>query len=122
MLNVRTHELFRADAHINGNGVLREQLVRIHVFGGANACDLGRCMKFGVGDLARDHVDFVGIGQGDDDVGIPGASALQNFGISGVANHRSNIEAVLQFAQDVRAQVDNRDFVGLLARQVVRRR
>ena len=49
-------------------------------------------------------------------------AALEHAGIRGVARHGADVEAVLQVAQDLVVRVDDGDFVGLLAGQVVRGR
>ena len=76
----------------------------------------------GIGDLTGNHVDLIHIGQRDDNIGIIGACALENFRIGGVTDNRSNIEPILQFAQDVGPSIDDGDFVRFFARQMVRGR
>ena len=121
LLDVLTNQLLRADTHINGNGVLREQVFGVHVFRRANTSDLGRRVKQGVSHLARDHVRFVGVGQRDNDIRIVGTCPIQNVGVRGMTDHGANIQAILQLAQDVRTPVDHSDLIGLFARQVIRR-
>ena len=72
-----------------------------------------------VRDLAGDEVGLVTVGQGDDDIGIIRPGAVQDVGIGGMADHRANVEAILQLPQNIRTHVDHRDFIGFLARQVV---
>ena len=122
LLDVFADELLRADSHVDRYRVLREQVVGAHVFRRANAGDLRRRVEQRVGDLAGDHVGLVGVGQRDDDVRIVRAGAAQNFRIGGVADHGADVETVLQFPQHVGAHVDDRDFVGFLAGQVIRGR
>ena len=74
-----------------------------------------------VSDLARDHVGLVGVGQGDDDVGIAGTGAFQYVGIGRVPYDGANVESVLQLTQYFGAHVDNGDLVGLFAGQVISR-
>ena len=81
LLDVLANELFGADANINRDSVLREQILGIHVLGSTNAGDLGRRMEKRVGNLARDHVDLVPVGQCDDDIRVIGASPVEYFGI-----------------------------------------
>ncbi len=119
LLDVGAHQLLRAYSHVDRYRVLRKQLVGVHVFGGPNASDLGGRSKLRVRDLAGNHVGFVHVGQRDDDIGIFRAGALQHFGVGGVTDNGSNIQAVLQFPQHVGPQVDDGDFVGLLSRQMV---
>ncbi len=119
LLHVLAHQLLRADADVDGNGILGEQLRRIHVLGRADSGDLGRRMKQRVRDLAGDHVDLVHVRQGDDDVGVVGAGTLEHFRVGGVPDDGANVEPVLQFAQHVGAHVDDGNLVGLFARQMV---
>ena len=121
LLDVLADQLLRADAHVDRHRVLGKQAFRDHVVGGADARDLGWRVKQRVGDLAGDHVGFVAVGQRDDDIGIVGAGAAQDVGVRGVADDGADIEPVLQFAQHVRPGVDDGDFVGLFAGQVIGR-
>ena len=92
------------------------------VFGGANTRDLGAGAKQCEGHFAGHHVDFIGVGQRDDDVGIGTAGGLEHAGIRGVAGHSANIEAILQVAQYFLIGIDHRHFIRFFARQLVRRR
>ena len=119
LCDVLAHQLLRADAYIDRNSVLREQLVRAHVLGRADARDLGRRMEHRVRNLARDHVGFVGVRQCDDNVGVVRAGAVEHLGISGVSDDSTDVETVLEFSQDFGPHVDNRYFVRLFTRQVI---
>ena len=114
-----THQLFRADAHVDRDCILCEQFVRIHVFSRSNARNLGWRAKAGVGNLTGNHVCFVGICQRNNNIRIAGASAFKHIRVCGVADNGSNIEPVLKFAQHVRPHVDDSDLVSLLTRQVI---
>ncbi len=120
LLDVLADELLGTDAHVDRDCTLLEQASGGHVLGRADASDLRRCVKKRVGDLAGDHVGFIGIGQGDDDVGVIGAGALEHVRISCVTDDGTDVEAVLQFAKNLRPHVDNGDFVGFFAREVIR--
>ena len=52
-------------------------------------------------------------------LGLGGAGRLEHGGECGVAGHGAHVETVLQVAQHVLVGIDDRDFVGLLARQVM---
>ena len=71
--------------------------------------------------LAGHHVDLIADGERDQDVGLGDARGLEHRGLRGVADHGAHVEPVLQIAQHVLVDVDDRDVVGLLAREVVRR-
>ena len=122
LLDMRANELFGADTDVDRYRVLFEQLVGVHVFRGANASDFRRRAKRRIGDLAGDHVGFVGVRQRDDDVRIAGAGALEYVRIGRVADDGADVEPVLKLPQDIRSHVDDGDLVGLFARQVVSRR
>src|SRR6185369_9796395 len=68
-------------------------------------------------DLARDHVDRVAVRERDDDVGVAAARALDHVGVRGVADDGAHVEPILELAQHVGILVDDRDFVGFLARE-----
>ena len=69
-------------------------------------------------DLARHHVDFVAVGERDDDVGFLRSGGFQNRRVRGVSCDRADIQPVLQVAQDVLVDVDDGDLVRLFTRQV----
>ena len=108
-------ELLRTDAHIDGNRILFEQLVCVHVLGRANARNLGWRTELRVRNLAGDHVGFVGVGECDDDVGVRGAGAFKHFGIGRMSDDGADVEPVLQLAKYIGSFVDDGDFVGLFA-------
>ncbi len=120
LFDVLADKLFRADPHVDRYGVLGKQVPGVHVLCRTDAGDLGRRMEQGIGDLARHHVGLIGVGQGDDDIGIVGARALEHFGMCGVSDNGPDVEAVLQVAQDLRAHVHDGDFVSLFTGEVIR--
>ena len=119
LFDIVADELLRADAHVNRQRILNEQLFLVHVFSRTNACNFRRGMKKRVRDLAGHHVGFIGVGQRDDDIGVSRAGARQYFGVGGMPDDGTNIEAVLEFPQDFGAHVDDGDFVRLFARKMV---
>ena len=76
-------------------------------------------MEQGIGDLAGNHVDFVHVRQGDDDVRIIGTCAVQHLGVGGMSDDGTDVQPVLQFAQYVGPNVDDRNLVGLFAGQMI---
>ncbi len=78
-------------------------------------------MKQRIGHLARDHVGLVCVGQGDNDIGVIRTGAIEHLGIGGMPDDGANVEPVLQLAQHVGPHVDDRDFVGFFARQMISR-
>jgi hypothetical protein len=76
-------------------------------------------MEQRIRDLAGDHVDLVHVGKGDDDVGIVRPGALEHLGIGRMADNGTDIEPVLQLAQNFGTHVDDGNLVGLFARQMV---
>ncbi len=71
------------------------------------------------GDLARDHVHFVTVGQRDENVRVACAGGFKHAGLRAAADQRANVEAILQIAQQFVIDVDDRDFVSRFARQVI---
>src|SRR6185312_11493423 len=69
-------------------------------------------------DLARHHVDFVAVGERDDDVRFLSSGRRENRRVGGVSSDGAYVEPVLQVPQDVLVDVDDGDFVRFLARQV----
>ncbi len=119
-LDVVGDHLLRADDHVDGNGVFVEQLVRAAgVVGGADTGDFGGGAEQGVGHLAGDHVDLVGVGDGDQHVGVFGAGFLEHPGIAAHAEHGANVQTVPQFPQALAVDVDDGDVVAF-PRQVLR--
>ena len=94
----------------------------LRVFGGADARDLRARAIQRVRHLAGHHVDLVARGQRHHDVGGGAARGLEHGWIGGVAGDGADVEAILQIAQHLFIGVDDRDFVGFFARQVVCRR
>jgi len=120
LFNVLTHQLLGADTYVDRDRVLCEQVLGIHVFRRADTSNLRWRVEQRVGHLACDHVGFVGVGEGDDNVSVIRSGAIEHLRMRGMTNHRADIEPVLQFTQHVRPHVDNGDLVGLFARQVIR--
>ena len=79
----------------------------------ADARDLGRRAEQRPGDLARDHVDLVARGQGDDHVGAVAAGGFEHGGVRGVPGDRPDVEAVLEVRQQGGVGVDHGHVVGL---------
>ena len=46
-----------------------------------HARNLGRHFEQGMGDLAGDHVDLIGVGDGDDHIRVIGPSGLEHVGV-----------------------------------------
>src|SRR5690606_36390375 len=59
--------------------------------------------------------------EGEEDVRLRRSGGFEHGRIGRVAGDGADVEAVLQVAQDLLVDVDDGDFVGLLARQVIRR-
>ncbi len=117
-LDVFGDQLLRADEHIDRDRLLAEELRPLGVLGGADAGDLGRRPEQCERHLAGHHVDFVAVGQGDDDLRLRGACRFENRRVGGVADDGVDVEAVLEVAQDVLVEVDDGDFVGLFPREM----
>ena len=64
-----------------------------------------------MGDLAGDHVDFVGLGHGDDHVRVAGRRAFQHSGMGRETDHGLNIECVSNLTDLFLRLVDNGDVV-----------
>ena len=111
-----------ADRDVDGDAARAEQGLVGDQRARADARDARRRAEQRQRDLAREHVDLVAARQRDQHVGVARAGALENVGIRGVADDGAHVEPVLQLAQDVGVAVDDRDFVGLLAREADRRR
>ena len=118
-LDILGDELLGADEDVHGQGFIAEKLRPARVFGRADACDFRRRAEQGEGHLARHHVDFVAVGERDDDIGLGRAGRLQHGRVGGVSRHRADIEPVLEIAQDLLIEVDDSDFVRFFAREVV---
>jgi hypothetical protein len=77
-LDVVGDQLFRADQHVDRQGVVLEQPIAVgDVAAGPDPGDLGRGVEQGVGDLAGDHVGLVAVGQRDQHVGVGDPGLLQ---------------------------------------------
>ncbi len=77
-------------------------------------------MEKRVGDLAGDHVGFVGVGQGNDDVGVIRTGAFEHVRVRRMTDNGTNVEAILKFSKNLRSPVDDGDFVGFFPREVIR--
>jgi hypothetical protein len=71
--------------------------------------------------LASDHVGFIGICQSDDYVSVISASALKHVWKGGMTDNGSYVQTILQIPQDIRANINDSNFVGILSRKVVSR-
>ena len=118
-LDVLGHQLLGADEHVDRQAVGAEQLGAAGVLGGADAGDLGGRAEQRERHLAGHHVDFVAGGERDDDVRFGSAGRLEHRRVGGVAGDGAHVEPVLQVAQHLLVDVHHRDFVGLLAREVL---
>ena len=114
-------QLLGVDPSVDRNGPFGEQLVARGVLAGTDPRDARRRTIERVRDLAGDHVHFVTAGQCHQDVGVDNACGLEHRRIRRTAGHRAHVEAILQFAQHVFVGVDDGDFVGGLAREVISR-
>src|SRR6185437_15309464 len=117
-LDVFGDELLRADEDIDRNGLLAEELRPLGVLRRADSLDLGGRAEQGKGHLARHHVDFVAVGQCDDDLRLGRACRLEDRRVSRIADDGMDIEAVLQIAQHILVDIDDGDFVCFLSREV----
>ncbi len=115
-------QLFGADPDIDGDAAFAEQPLLIRVIRRSNARDLLRGAIERPGDLACQHVDFVAVGQRDQDVGAGDAGGFQNPRARGIAVDRADVEAILEIAQDLLVHIDDGYIVRLFAREMVRRR
>ena len=114
-------QLLRADAHINGQCLGAKEFVFDQVLIGANTRDLGRGMEQRVGNLAGHHIEFVGLGDRDNHVGIIGTGAAQYIRVGGVATHGADIEVFLQVAKQYGVGIDYSDIVGLTGKVLCQR-
>ena len=64
-----------------------------------------------MGDLAGHHINFVGIGDGDDHIGVFCAGFKKNVGVRGLPCHGANINLVLQGAELITVGIDHHDIV-----------
>ncbi len=110
---------FGADHDVDGHVVTAVEvgIDRRQVGLAAQACDLARHRKDRVGHLAGDHVDLVGMGGGDDHVGVARTGAVQNVGIACETGDALHVERVCGAAHQVGVVVDDGDVVAL-ARKV----
>ena len=80
--------------------------------GRAQSGDAGRQVEQGAGNPAGAQIGLVGLGDGDQQIGIVGAGFLEHRGRGGVAADGAQIEAVAQGGQMVGIGVDHGDVVG----------
>ena len=115
------HFLLGADDHVDGHVIGAEQVgvLRIQIGLRAQPGDLARHRKHRMRDLAGDHVHLVGIGRGDDHVGIARACAFQHVGVAGKAGDPLHIQRFRRAADQVGIHVDHGHII-LFARQVPR--
>ena len=116
-------ELLRADRHVDGKRRVdfRKQFAVSRVVGGADARNArGVLVEQRAHHLTRHHVHFVAVRQCDQDVGVARTGCFEDAGIRRAAGDGANVDAVLQIAQQLIVHVDDRDFVGLFARQMMR--
>src|SRR6202789_482415 len=115
-------QLFGADPYVHRDGILAEQLVPLCEVGGSHARDFLRGAVERPRDVTGQHVDLIAVGQSDENVGGGDARGLEDAGASRVAVHGTNVEAILQIAQNLLVRVDDGHVIRLLPREVVCRR
>jgi hypothetical protein len=128
--DVSGHELLGTHVHVDGEAGARRghAVLRRHEELGAGGevrraypRDAGRRAEQRPRDVAGHHVDLVAVGQRHQHVGAGGASLLERARARRIAAHRANVEPVLQVAQQLVIDVDDRDVVGFLAGEMVGR-
>ena len=110
-----------ADDHVDRQvlAAVEVGIDRVEVGLRPEAGDLARDVEDRMGHLAGDHVDLVGIGRGDDHVGVPGPCPLQHIRVGGKAGHPLHIQRLHGARDQVRVVVDHRHVV-LLAGKMAR--
>ena len=116
------HQLFRTDPDVDGDAVLAEQPVSFGVVGGAHPRDLLRRAVQRPGNLARQHVDFIAVGERDENVGGGDSRGLENARARAIAVDRADIEPILKIPQYFFVVIDDGHVVRFLAREVICRR
>jgi hypothetical protein len=106
-------DLLGADRVIDGEVGVVEELGVVLVVGGAQAGDAGRDVEQGLGDPAGAQVGLVGLGDGDQQVGVGGAGAVEDGRRGGVAGDDPQVETLLQVGEAFAVVVDDGDVVGL---------
>lgn len=100
----------------------QEQFLRLaDVFRRADTGDTVRGIKQRVGDLAGDHVGFVGVGDGDQHVGVFCAGFAQHPRVGTMPLNHPQIEFILQLTQAAGIGIDDGDIV-VFTHQVFRQR
>ena len=123
-LDLRHDRPFGVDEHVDGHVLAAEELegrfVAVGPGGvllGADAGDLARRPEERVADLAGHHVDFVAVGDGNQEVHVVGAGGEQGVRARGVAVDGLDVQPVLQRLQASPVVIHQRD-VEVLAGEV----
>ena len=101
------------DDHVDGHVVAAEK-IRPHgleIALVAHPRDLGRHFEQRMGDLAGHHVDFIGIGDGDDHIGVARPGGLEHVGVRGESFHGFDIHGIADLFDLLRRLVDDRNVV-----------
>ena len=77
----------------------------------AHPGDFRRNVEQGMGDLAGDHVDFVRVSDGDDDVGVGDARLFQDIRVRCVADHAVSVQGVADAPDQVGVLVYDRHVI-----------
>ena len=101
------------DDHVDRHMLAPEQVLpaALQIALVAHPGDLGRDVEQRVGDLAGDHVDLVGIGHRDQELGVPGAGLLEHLGMRGKAGDRLDVQALTDLLGQLLALIDHRDVI-----------
>ena len=114
VLNGIGNGLLGADQHIDGDRAVGEQFLMSEIGIGTYTGDLGWRTKQGVRHLAGDHVDFIGAGNGNQQVSVFTTSLLQHRRIGGCAGNGADIEPSGKLLQPLGINIHQGDIVVLL--------
>ncbi len=109
--DIVANHLLGTDGMVHREILRREDLGVREIVRGADACDLGRDVEHGGGELARDHVDLVALRDREQHVRVSRAGLLQHRRLRGVAGHGPQIETVLQSLQPRGVDIDDGNVV-----------
>src|SRR5512145_2018029 len=62
-------------------------------------------------DVARNHVDFIGIRHRNQHVGVGDAGAFENIGMGGISDEALNIESIDELLNQLARYVDDGDII-----------
>ena len=111
-LDVVGDDLLETDREIDREVRAVEQFRVVDEFTRAQACDAGRQVEQGAGDLARTQVGLVGLGDGNQQVGVVCTGIAQHGRRGTVAAHRTHLESLAQDVEQIGVGIDQRDVVG----------